>query len=63
MSRAIPIWTEVVCESCNDTIAGQFVWGGVRAMRPLYDELKAAKWVIIEGRPYCPPCAKKRLAQ
>lgn len=56
MNKGILLWTEVVCEGCSVTTAGEFVRHGRREMRMVKEELKKNGWVIYQGSAWCPDC-------
>ncbi len=54
------LWTEVVCENCSQTTAGEFAKWGKRLRRELKETLDSEKWVVDqEGNAYCPSCIEE----
>lgn len=55
------IWTEVVCDGCSDSTAGEFAKWGKRNAGDVKRAIADAGWhTDRSGKAFCHSCAKKK---
>lgn len=52
MTIMLPIWCEIVCNSCAATTAGRYTFGAV-PRREMKEDAYKAGWLVRESEFYC----------
>lgn len=50
------IWTELVCDRCASSTAGEFAHWGKRGAKEVKETLRQEGWIYINGQLFCRNC-------